>query len=41
VLGSGFSGVFQASFSGCAFFMYSLELDLCSLAEFFMTRASL
>jgi len=41
VLGSGFSGVSPASFSGCAFLMSSLKLDLCSSAGSFMTRASL
>jgi hypothetical protein len=41
VLGSDFSGVSPASFSGCAFFMSSLEPDLCYSAESFMTRASL
>jgi len=41
VLGSGFSGVSPASFSGCAFFMSSLELDMCSSVGSFMTRASL
>jgi len=41
VLGSGFSGVSSASFSGCAFLMSSLEPDLCSSIGSFMTRTSL
>jgi hypothetical protein len=41
VLGSDFSGVSPANFSGCAFLMSSLAPDLCSSAESFMTRASL
>jgi len=42
VLGSGFSNVSSASFSGYAFFfMSSLEPDLCSSTESFITRASL
>jgi hypothetical protein len=41
VLGSGFSGVSPTSFSGCAFFMSSLEPDLCYSAGSFMTCAFL
>jgi hypothetical protein len=41
VLGSGFSGVSSASFSGYAFLMSSLETDLCSSTGSIMTRVSL
>jgi hypothetical protein len=41
VLGSGFSGVSPVSFSGCVFFLSSLEPDLCSSAGSFITCASL